>query len=543
MTELEMIKLLNGYSNKIFIPSIRITFSITGDSQLVLSVFGINELNHLNRRVIKKKDSFSFIQSVKLNPSEGNCSKLILKLLDNITGGKIDLDGITNMCIDIDEEIISRAKRVLKEHIERVKEIYLDDIDSKIKETGVSRKELNVLWSNYTDEFKDCRFIENISSFSPYFKINQRNEYPYLILESLTGSIELSKDTAGHYLRVQNNIEELRKIKSTIKIFDKFCKKVKPFFYMKKLIDEKNIVNLYKLKNDVDLIMYDKLFNIDSDYNKKIKEHISLSLSEGKIKIHSIEYNLDSFAGNDKFRLYDLLDAEYENIIKELKDTYLYKIKEKNAKIDKPYVYDILDLIKSFPKKGITIYVSILAGGIGTKIRDSNYYELNSYGKMSDCKKVFITEKIRECIREGLVDEHEYRASFGRYTGLTVRKEYEFYMEYYNKSDIKDDENIAEITSLRHLIDYLKSGITASYAKGIILNLRNKDIDVSKESLFELLDFIRENRSLYRDYEDYFVKAISEIVPKKYRELFLLNSNMSSGVIKKVLMSIYNSME
>lgn len=73
---------------------------------------------------------------------------------------------------------------------------------------------------------------------------------------------------------------------------------------------------------------------------------------------------------------------------------------------------------------------------------------------------------------------------------------------------------------------------------------KSKEYNVSRLVAYHyLLDFIKGSRSLYRDYEDYFVTAISKIVPIKYKQLFLLNSNMSSGVVKKALVSIYNEME
>ena len=58
-----------------------------------------------------------------------------------------------------------------------------------------------------------------------------------------------------------------------------------------------------------------------------------------------------------------------------------------------------------------------------------------------------------------------------------------------------------------------------------------------------LLNFIENNRNIYREYEDIFNQCISKIVPIKYKPLFLLNSNFANGVNKKTLKSIYEHME
>ena len=161
---------------------------------------------------------------------------------------------------------------------------------------------------------------------------------------------------------------------------------------------------------------------------------------------------------------------------------------------------------------------------------------------MSGCKKTFITKFIRDLIDNGLVEEDFYRASFGRYIGLTLSRESKDYITNCDAASMKSKEDISTIKSLKEFVEKLRSGITALKSKSIMLNLKCEEIETNKEDIQSLLDFIETNRSTYREYEDCFVKAVSKIVPQQYKPIFLLNSNLSSGVVKKTLKSIYDEM-
>ena len=56
-----------------------------------------------------------------------------------------------------------------------------------------------------------------------------------------------------------------------------------------------------------------------------------------------------------------------------------------------------------------------------------------------------------------------------------------------------------------------------------------------------MIDFIKDNRKLYRECEKEIIDLFSYITPSKYKALYLLNANLSNGVLKDTFTSIYNN--
>lgn len=542
-------ELLNRASKVYFAPPVSVKFKINNNNQIVLDVSGLDSyttLNYnLNGRIIKKKKSESIIRSISLNTKQVNCIKEMLELLTSITYNQINWEKYSVNAVKIDESIIEKAELVLKEHIESVQEIYLEPLEEKINTVNIEKSKLNDLWKEHV--LSKHKVVENISSFRKYKKITRKDEYPYLILSTPTGEIKLSEETTGHFIKVKNNEAELEIIKNTESILDIFCKNIEKYNALSEFIQKEINHNILAIETDPlkpsfsNIDYYKELYieNCKELYMKKVTENIQMSPVSEEVVVFNKKYNLKSI-----FRNFEEISISAD-LFQERFNTQAIcseKVKKREEKFNKEYVFEVLNVIDDFPKKGITTYTSILAGDDDSKITSNRYNSSLSYGKMSGCKKTFITKFIRDLIDNGLVEEDFYRASFGRYIGLTLSRESKDYITNCDAASMKSKEDISTIKSLKEFVEKLRSGITALKSKSIMLNLKCEEIETNKEDIQSLLDFIETNRSTYREYEDCFVKAVSKIVPQQYKPIFLLNSNLSSGVVKKTLKSIYDEM-
>ena len=542
-------ELLNRASKVYFAPPVSVKFKINNNNQIVLDVSGLDSyttLNYnLNGRIIKKKKSESIIRSISLNTKQVNCIKEMLELLTSITCNQINWEKYSVNAVKIDESIIEKAELVLKEHIESVQEIYLEPLEEKINTVNIEKSKLNDLWEEHV--LSKHKVVENISSFRKYKKITRKDEYPYLILSTPTGEIKLSEETTGHFIKVKNNEAELERIKNTESILDIFCKNIENYNALSEFIQKEINHNILAIETDPlkpsfsNIDYYKELYieNCKELYMKKVTENIQMSPVSEEVAVFNKKYNLKSI-----FRNFEEISISAD-LVQERFNTQAIcseKVKKREEKFNKEYVFEVLNVIDDFPKKGITTYTSILAGDDDSKITSNRYNSSLSYGKMSGCKKTFITKFIRDLIDNGLIEEDSYRASFGRYIGLTLSRESKDYITNCDAASMKSKEDISTIKSLKDFVEKLRSGITALKSKSIMLNLKCEEIETNKEDIQSLLDFIETNRSTYREYEDCFVKAVSKIVPQQYKPIFLLNSNLSSGVVKKTLKSIYDEM-
>ena len=239
-------ELLNRASKVYFAPPVSVKFKINNNNQIVLDVSGLDSyttLNYnLNGRIIKKKKSESIIRSISLNTKQANCIKEMLELLTSITCNQINWEKYSVNAVKIDESIIEKAELVLKEHIESVQEIYLEPLEEKINTVNIEKSKLNELWQKHVLSQYDV--IRKIDSFKRYERIASNEKYPYLILSTPTGQIKISGETTGHFLKVENNEDELKKIKNTETVLDIFCKNIESYSVLSDYIRDRITVHI-----------------------------------------------------------------------------------------------------------------------------------------------------------------------------------------------------------------------------------------------------------------------------------------------------------
>lgn len=533
-------QILNDISKDIFKPSVSVKFKINELEQVVISVNGTSHLNHLKQRVTKKNESKKLIDSIRRNSTETRYVELIIDYLSNITGSTTNWNSYINVSVDIDETIVKKAENELKDHITSIKEIYLEPIEEEISKLNIDKTTLNNIWKEYI--LPQYNVIEKIDSFRSYSKINKSDEYPYLILSSKTGRILLTQESTGHFLKVENINSELDKIKETENIINKVGCNFKIFSTIKDYLEINEIKYLSKIENSNEAREYGSKQDCKLFYSNRRNSYIKINLIEGYLELKNKKYLLRDIKDNIK-DIYKEIDETFEIILNEVIEFLKDKIESRNKKYNKPYINEILTLIDEFPLKGITTYVSILSGEKNSKITSNDYDKSSSYESMSKYTKTFITNKIKEFIRDGLIQEGHYRASFGSYIGLSLSKDSKIYVENINADitmiEIKEDENIDSINAL---LSKLRT-MTSIKAKALLVNLQDKEMSINKNDINDLLKFIEKDRFIYRDYEEFFVKSISKIISAKYSPIFLLNANMTTGVTKKTLKSIYENME
>lgn len=541
MSNKDVEKILNDISCSIFKSPISVEFRINESEQVVITANGIPTLYHLKDRVTKKASSKNLIDSITRNSSESKNVTLVVEYLKNITGNNLDWNKYIDRSVDIEDDIVDKARKELREHINGVKEIYIIPIEEKIESLNIDKSTLNKVWKDYIVSEYDV--VEKIDSFRSYSTIKKSEEYPYLVLSSKTGKILLTKESTGHYLKVENIETELSKIKETERIINKCGDNIKPFLIIKEHMEMNQIKCLTKIENSNEVKEYGSKYDCENFYSKRITSYVKVNLIEDTLIIKDKKYSLNSIKDNAD-TIYSEIDKLFELAFEESMEHVRNKLKLRKEKFNKPYMTEILNLIYEFPLKGITTYVSILHGEESNKITSNDYDTSQSYKSMSDCSKTFITNKIKEFIDNGVICEGYYKASFGRYIGLSVSEETKKYIDSgnmcYTTNSTVDEYNI---DSIKSLISKLRGVVSTSKARALLISLHGAELTFKKKDLSELLNFIESNRNMYREYEEIFIKSISSIIPVQYKPIFLLNSNMTSGVTKKTLKSIYDNMK
>lgn len=526
--------ILNETARTIFKKNIDVDFRINNENQIILNIPSMSSLYHLKNRIVGRVRSKEIIDVIRINPTHTICSREIINLLKDIVKNEFDLNNILDIRIDISDNILNKAKKLLEEHIEDVKEFYINPIIEMVDVTNIDRFVINEIWKK--EVLPKYNVVNKIDSFKTYSTIKQYYNYPYLILECKTGSISLAESTTENFLKVKNNEDELFKIKETERILSKCYKNIKPFVKIEEIIHKNEILNSSLLFNEDS-----RRINCSNFYYNQINKRLKVDLISGGLILDSMVYNLVS---TDLNKAEDIIDNIYSEVAKETEEYINNEIQKRKDRFNQPHMYDILNVINDFPKKGITTYASILIGENSSKIKSNDYDKSLSYGKMSEFTNSYITNKIRDCIAQGFIEENRYKASFGRYIGLTLSGESK---DYINNSSL--DNNILndyvekeEINCFNTLLNRLRAS-SSLRAKILLMKTSEASIPFIKSDFDILLNFIENNRNIYREYEDIFNQCISKIVPIKYKPLFLLNSNFASGVNKKTLKSIYEHME
>lgn len=543
-------KQLNNISQAIFKPPLRITFKINELEQIIVTVQGIPHLSHINKRISKKTDSKRLITNFKRTSSSSAHVNIIMTFLTSITGTTVNWNEYVSRKIEIEDKIIYMAIKTMYEHIESVKEIYLDSIEEQINELDIDIILLNKFWKEHI--VSQYNVLENIDSFRSYSEVNNIEQYPYLIISSKTGEIRLTKESTGHFIKVNNNNSELSKIKETDQILFKYGNNIKKCIMIQKYIKEIRVQYLSKLENTNEVREYGNLIRYEDMLKDRIWECIHMDSIDGTITLYNLidkknDYSIYRLPNpeDENDIVYYRIKEIIEHIYNEILNLLYEKINELDKKYNKEYAYEILNLIEEFPLERITTYVSILHGEENDEILENKYKESLFYGSMSDYKNSFINEKINEFIEDGSIRLGYYKDSFGIYRGLRVNEESREYIKRKNILGFNNETGYTtkKITSIKLLISELKNIESITKAESVLVSLLEEDIVVSKADLKQLLTFIKENRSIYINYEDIFVENISKIIPSEYSDIFLLNSNMITDVTKNVFKSIYENMK
>lgn len=531
--------ILNKTSKELFNESVDLKFKITPSQQVQLLLSGPVSAKHpyLKNRLLNKAKSNSVLSSIRRSSKYSSYSDIILRVLKEVTKGNFNWNEYINLNLNISEDIIKQAKETLEDHIDGVKEFFIDEILEKIKNMDVDIEKLNSLWSEYIAVPNLA--VKTLVSFDSYSKIKEKIVYPYLELSCITGSVKLTESSSGHFVKVENNDFEIEKLKKTLEILEKHSEYIKKFVEINDIIDE--TIKEVELSNfNIDEDDYNK-DNCISIYKNKMDKAINQYTLAGMLKIKSTTYNV---CCSDMSIIKEAIVNLSDIISNDVKNQVEAEIRRKKERFNQPYVVEILTLINDFSKKGITTYTSILLGEKGDKITSNKYDTSESYGCMNSYSKTYVTNVLREFIDSGLILEETYKASFGRYTGLTLSKDSKEFIKNCNKAILSTSNNAPEIKidSIETLLNELR-GVSLSRATLLLKKCSEESIPFEKKDFNMLLKFIDKERPLYRDYEETFNTCVSKIVPNKYRPLFLLNSNFESGVTKKTLKSIYDMME
>lgn len=535
----EVMQMMNQTASTMFKKSIDISFGYKENTnQIKLNVPSASNLSYLNGRMIKKTKSKEIIDTIKVNPNYSKCSLVIINLLKELIINEMDLNRLLDIRIDVSKDVLDKAKELLREHINDVKEFYINPVVEMIDSINddsitINKSSINKVWVKHV--LPKYNVIDRIDSFKDYFEIKEYNNYPLLDLKCKTATISLAENTTKNFLKIVNNEKELEKVKQTERILSKCYKYIVPFIEVEWII-EKNEMSNYVVDNK----KY-SMINYKNFYRNQIDKRLKVDFISGELKIDSQIYNLLDV---DLVKIEELINNIYLESIEKTKEYINDEIQKRKDRFNQPYIYDILNVINDFPKKGITTYTSILVGENSSKIKSNDYDKSLSYGKMSEFTNSYITNKIRDCIDQGFIEENRYKASFGRYIGLTLSDESKDYINNFSLDNniLNNDVEKEEIKCFNTLLNRLRAS-SSSKAKILLMKTSEASIPFIKSDFDILLNFIENNRNIYREYEDIFNQCISKIVPIKYKPLFLLNSNFASGVNKKTLKSIYEHME
>lgn len=327
---------------------------------------------------------------------------------------------------------------------------------------------------------------------------------------------------------------------------------------LKEIKDTLDFLNTYKYINV--LSKFKKDYNdIKSVYTKEVetmfeknKFYTVMSQTDinNKMKIQLCDFKERFIKINNNITIpFQLLMDNYNeaiarinnsknNIVKNIYNKCMKEKEEFEAICDDFTGQCIIGLIKEFPKKGITTYVSILFGDNNNKMKQNGYDKTKYYGKLNNLKKVAIEEKIRALININIIIESNYKASFGQYTGLTLPNNYKI-----SNENIKKIENnlVEKDRSSFNIKDFIAELKILNDKKTFIENV--KIINFRHEDINSIVSFIINDRSVYRNEEKLLITKLSSIIPKKYAAIFLMNSNIQKGVVSKTLKNISDELK
>lgn len=528
---------LNDYIFLVFGEDTTLSFSCINRCQLKLTssgviyinstafreaVFKINETNELFNKYLDVNNDLEFIE-------------LLIKFLKTSNATSIyNWDSIIEYDLEatFNKEVVSKARKMLKEHYKDLNEFFFEDYIKWMDLLKEDKEDFLKFWKENISTVLPV--IKDLSKLSSYSKIKKEQEFPKIILSTTTASVSFSNKTHIDMLSIKINNKELNIVKNTKAELKHAIEAFTSYKELKNYIDK----HIQKLLLEFTSSKYSEYKSI-YDCERKILDESNYRFDASRWCI--IFKNSYLFFNNMEFS-FNFIDLHFEELNKIIKSEFNKMVTKISNSFSKEDNYYTLKAVFDNSKKGITTYISILKGETNSKIRDYGYDKSPAYGKLSQYTKKEIESIIRNLIQDNLIVEKNFRASFGNYIGLEVSKEL---IDYIKKSEVKQEEKkvIVEL-KVDSVSDFIKRFIDSDNNNRnliIIKSLKENIQSINQVDIQNMIDFIKGNRKLYRECEKEIIDLFSNITPSKYKTLYLLNANLSNGVLKDMFTSIYNS--
>lgn len=540
----ELKDLFNDILGSMFNEDFKVNFDIKANNQI--SVHIDTELpmppGFAKNRIVKRNQSTNFISDFKRCHKRESKIICILDFLNTANAtNSVNWGDYIRQDFEINEEIIEKSQKLLIEANETLYELYLESIEESIASYTEAGIDICRLWSKYL--YNQYNVIDNLNKLNLYYKIEFIKKYPMLILKTPLLKIKLNKDTDINLIQIINDEDELDKIKETGYILNS----IRPLIY-----------NYIELEKYTQSKIKDYVLNFNSnnqymdnvliyDCSKRFKEKIDIypKFKIGHIQVGALAFNLNNSSNDSLSSIKDKIDNYLNKIYNTTINEFNTAIEYAKNKFNESGIYYILLAIEDFRKKGITTYVDILAGERSSKISTNGYDKTNAYGKLNDFTKYEITKKIRGAIKNGLIIESVFKASFGSYIGLTLSEESINYLSNYSPDTseaIENDINKKIFNTFLEFEDSVSEFVSASRSKDLLYNLKRNLSSFEPIDMKYILSFIENKRYFFREIEDEFIQIIAEITPEQYKPIYLLNANLSTGVTHNTLKAIYEAM-
>ena len=430
-----------------------------------------------------------------------------------------------------DKDIIKQARSMLKEHYEGLYEFYLEDFEEQIESLKEDKDDFLEFWKEQIST--KLPVIKDLSKLNSYGRIKKEKDFPKLILSTITASVSFTNKTHIDLLSLKINDNELMVLKNTDKELKHIIDIFTPYKELKTYIDK----HIQKLLLEFSSSKYSEYKNIyDCERELLARSNYYFNIDDWCIVLKNTCLFLNNIISS-----FDFVDSYFKELSTTIKDAFDIRINKLSNSFSKDENYYVLKSILDNDRKGITTYISILKGESNSKMRENGYDNSIAYAKLSQYTKKEIESIIRKLIKDNLILEKTFKASFGKYTGLELSKEC---IDFMNKTDVKKEEKevVVEL-KIDSVSDFIKRFIDSdNNNRNLILikSLKDNIGSINQTDMQNIISFIKDNRKLYRQCEKEIIDLFSCITPSKYKALYLLNANLSTGVLKETFESIYN---
>lgn len=516
------------------------------DSMLKFSALKSRQLK-LSSRLTTTIDGAPFVQaSFKVNESDTFFNKAnevdgteliieIIRFLKSSNATKIyNWDSVIKYDLEgtFDKEVINKARKMLKEHYQDLNEFYFEDYIKWMDSLKEDKEAFLDFWKEQIST--KLPVIKDLSKFSSYSRIKKEKDFPKIIFSTPTASVSFTNKTHIDMLSVKINNKELNLIKNTEAELKHAIEVFVPYKELKNHID-KHIQKLLLEFTSSKYSEYKNIYDCERELLARSNYYFDVNdwcmiLKNGYLFFNNMEFS------------FDFIDRHFEELNKSIKSEFNKRVSKLSNSFSRDDNYYALKAVSDNSRKGITTYISILKGESNSKIREYGYDKSTAYGKLSQYTKKEIESVIRNLIRDRLILEKNFRASFGNYTGLELSKES---IDYIRKAEVeKEEKEVIVELKINSVSDFIKRFIDSdNNNRNLILikSLKDNIESISQTDIQKMIDFIKDNRKLYRECEKEIIDLFSYITPSKYKALYLLNANLSNGVLKDTFTSIYNN--